>query len=584
MNLIPWILLFLLIAIQCATTPALVKRSGLEFKLPGFIPILHFLPLLKIIGRPWYWFLLLLVPGVNLIMLVIVNVEVGIVFNQRSSKEQWKFGALPWYALYELAFKKNEEKYVGPRNWKDKKKSWGREWGEAILFAVVAASIIRSFTFEAFTIPTPSMEASMKVGDYLFVDKFTYGTRLPMTPVSIPFFHNAIPGGLTNSYLSWFSLPFMRTPGFGKVERFDPVVFNFPNGDTVLVDPYYVGHNYFEILRHDAINIAANTFNSLKGGELKYENIKEISKEQYAFFLKDQKKYFSLAKENLEKNKFCITCLENSKNNKGNLKIGGLRTRPLDKKEMYIKRCIGLPWETIEIRNGRVHINGNEIETKPNMMWLHFIQRPSDDSANFIELGILNNILRGKDFNKNINDIPQPYTAFLTSEEATKLQNKISSQAVVERLIDTVSTNPKDFLDIYPNSSEYPFNTWRRDRFGPLTIPAKGMTIEMTHDAFIRYGRVINAYEGNSIQEKDEKIFINGQEAATYTFKQNYYFMMGDNRHNSADSRFWGFVPEDHIVGKAVFTWFSKENNEYHGGNKSWLEQIRWDRIFHLVD
>ena len=291
MNLIPWILLLLLIAIQCATTPAFMKRSGLDFKLPGFIPILHFLPLLKIIGRPWYWFLLLLVPGVNLIMLVIVNVEVGIVFNQRSAASQWKFGALPWYALYELAFKKNEEKYVGPRNWKDKKKSWGREWGEAILFAVVAASIIRSFTFEAFTIPTPSMEASMKVGDYLFVDKFTYGTRLPMTPVSIPFFHTAIPGGLTNSYLSWFSLPYLRTPGFGKVERFDPVVFNFPNGDTVLIDPYYVGHNYSELLRNEAITMAGGNIDT---------------------YLSDKAKYDAMARNNFNDKKVCKSCNEST--------------------------------------------------------------------------------------------------------------------------------------------------------------------------------------------------------------------------------------------------------------------------------
>jgi len=579
MNLIPWILLLLLIAIQCATTPAFMKRSGLEFKMPGFIPILHFLPLLKIIGRPWYWFLLLLVPGVNLIMLVIVNVEVGIVFNQRSTASQWKFGALPWYALYELAFKKTEEKYVGPRNWKDKKKSWGREWGEAILFAVVAASIIRSFTFEAFTIPTPSMEASMKVGDYLFVDKFTYGTRLPMTPVSIPFFHNAIPGGLTNSYLSWFSLPYMRTPGFGKVERFDPVVFNFPNGDTVLLDPYYVGHNYHEILRHDAINIAANTYTASKGGILKLQHLENITKEQFDFYLKDPKKYASLARENLEKNKTCITCLENSRGHNGNLKILGLRPRPLDKKEMYIKRCIGLPWETIEIKEGQVHINGNLIENKAGMMWLHLINPIPGDTSNFITQDALYKILRGSEFNKIDSDIQGPYAVLLTTEEAINLQNKISDRAVVERLVDTKSTNPKDLLDIYPNSSEYPFNSWCRDQFGPLTIPAEGMTVEMTHDAFIRYGRVINAYEGNSIFERNGKIIINGQEASTYTFKQNYYFMMGDNRHNSADSRFWGFVPADHIVGKAVFTWFSKENMDYHGSNK-----IRWDRIFHLVD
>jgi signal peptidase I len=551
MNLIPWILLLLLIAIQCATTPALMKRSGLTFKLPGFIPVLHFLPMLKIIGRPWYWFLLLLVPGVNLIMLVIVNVEMGIVFNQRSSASQWKFGALPWYALYELAFKKNEEKYVGPRNWKDKKKSWGREWGEAILFAVVAASIIRSFTFEAFTIPTPSMEASMKVGDYLFVDKFTYGTRLPMTPVSIPFFHNAIPGGLTNSYVEWFSLPYMRTPGFGKVERFDPVVFNFPNGDTVLVDPYYVGHNYYELLRNEAITMAGN-------------NVE--------LYLSDKAKYDAMARNNFNEKKTCKSCRENTPGGRGNLKIGGTRYRPLDKKEMYIKRCIGLPWETLELRDGQVYINGSAIENKVGMMWNYIVSVSSPSAISKLQrdFGKLNSELQIA--NQEGTELLVP----LTTDEANRMRGMTSDFPSVVQFQDTTSDNS---LSIYPNAADYPFNSWTSDRFGPLTIPAEGMTIEMSHDAFVRYGRVIGAYEGNSIQEKDGKIFINGQEAATYTFKQNYYFMMGDNRHHSADSRFWGFVPEDHIVGKAVFTWFSKENMDYHGSNK-----IRWDRIFHLVD
>lgn len=551
MNLIPWILLILLIAIQCVTTPALLKRSGLSYKVPGFIPILHFLPLLKIIGRPWYWFLLLLVPGVNLIMLVIVNVEVGIVFNQKSTKDQWKFGALPWYALYELTFNKKQENYVGPRNWKGKKKSWGREWGEAILFAVVAASIIRSFTFEAFTIPTPSMEASMKVGDYLFVDKFTYGTRLPMTPVSIPFFHNAIPGGLANSYVEWFSLPYMRTPGFGKVERFDPVVFNFPNGDTVLLDPYYVGHNYYELLRNEAIAMAGNSID---------------------LYLTDKAKYESMARNNFNEKKVCKSCRENTPGGKGNLKIGGTRFRPLDKKEMYIKRCIGLPWETIEVRDGQVFINGSAIENKVGMMWNYLISVSSPSSISKLqrEFGKLNSEIQMASAEGNLLLVP------LTTDDANKMRGMTGDFSSVVQFQDTTSDHT---LSIYPNSADYPFNEWSSDRFGPLTIPAEGMTIEMSHDAFVRYGRVIGAYEGNSIQEKDGKIFINGQEASTYTFKQNYYFMMGDNRHHSADSRFWGFVPEDHIVGKAVFTWFSKENMDYHGSNK-----VRWDRIFHLVD
>jgi signal peptidase I len=348
----------------------------------------------------------------------------------------------------------------------------------------------------------------------------------------------------------------MRTPGFGKVERFDPVVFNFPNGDTVLVDPYYVGHNYYELLRNEAITLA--------GGNID-------------MYLSDKAKYDSMARNNFNEKKVCKSCRENTPGGRGNLKIGGTRYRPLDKKEMYIKRCIGLPWETLEVRDGQVFINGSAIENKTGMMWNHLISVSSPSAISKLQrdFGKLNSEIQMMNQEGDLLLVP------LTSEEANKMKGMTADFPSVVQFQDTTSDHS---LSIYPNSNEYPFGEWSSDRYGPMTIPAEGMTIEMSHDAFVRYSRVISAYEGNTIAEKDGKIFINGQEASTYTFKQNYYFMMGDNRHHSADSRFWGFVPEDHIVGKAVFTWFSKENNEYHGGNKSWLEQIRWDRIFHLVD
>jgi signal peptidase I len=280
-----------------------------------------------------------------------------------------------------------------------------------------------------------------------------------------------------------------------------------------------------------------------------------------------------MARDNFNEKKVCKSCRENTPGGRGNLKIGGTRYRPLDKKEMYIKRCIGLPWETIEIRNGQVFINGTAIENKAGMMWNHMISVSSPSAISKLqrEFGKLNSEIQVINQEGNLLLVP------LTSEEANKIKGMSSDYPSVSQYQDTVAENSQ--LSIYPNSADYPFNTWTSDRFGPLTIPAEGMTIEMSHDAFVRYQRVINAYEGNTISEKDGKIFINDNEAATYTFKQNYYFMMGDNRHHSADSRFWGFVPENHIVGKAVFTWFSKENMDYHGSSN-----IRWDRIFHLVD
>jgi len=196
--MIPWIFLLALIVIYSITLPVLLKRAGVSNAVLGYIPLVNFFPFLKMIKRPWWWFFILLCPGINLLMLVIMNVELGIAFGKRSTKDQWFFGALPWVAIPQLAFKQKEVAYVGPRDWTGKKKSTMREWGEAIVFAVVAASIIRTFFFEAFTIPTPSMEKSMLVGDYLFVSKMSYGAKIPQTPVSVPFVHNALPGGMTH--------------------------------------------------------------------------------------------------------------------------------------------------------------------------------------------------------------------------------------------------------------------------------------------------------------------------------------------------------------------------------------------------
>jgi signal peptidase I len=273
--MIPWILLILLIVVYSITLPKLLTRAGLSPTL-GYIPIVNFLPFLKMIKRPWWWFLLLLCPGVNLLMLVVINVELGIVFGKRSTKDQWMFGALPWYAISNLAFTDKGALYIGARDWTGKKKSFMREWGEAIVFAVVAASVIRTFFIEAFTIPTPSMEKSMLVGDYLFVSKTSYGAKIPQTPVSVPFVHNALPGGMKNSYVDWFTLPYFRLPGLGDVERMDPVVFNFPNGDTIMVDPFYAGHDYFSYVRKEGMFLA--------GGYDKYK----LSPEKYNQMARDE--------------------------------------------------------------------------------------------------------------------------------------------------------------------------------------------------------------------------------------------------------------------------------------------------------
>lgn len=560
---IPEILFILLIIIYCITLPKILERGNQKTWM-SYIPILQFIPFLKVIQRPWYWILLLLVPGVNFIMMVIINVELGIVFNQRSTKEQWLFGALPWYRLIQLAFKQPDLAYVGARDWSKTKKSFARDWSEAILFAVVAATVIRSFFLEAFTIPTPSMEKSMLVGDYLFVSKFSYGTKLPQTPMSIPFLHNALPGpSMINSYVDWFSLPYFRLPGIGHVERFDPVVFNFPHGDTILVDPYYAGHDYYGILMQEAIVMA--------GMEAKAKQDTMNALEKYKT---NPEKYRALARENFNEKKVCVSC-GMGKGNGRPFPIGGTRFRPMDKKENYIKRCIGLPGETLKIEHRQVMINGAPVENPEGLMFNYQFELVNPSMKKRIEERYTIN-------NGDLQNIPDStgqmsnwFECPLTYSDYEDLKNSGDVKWI----------KPQDELEadmpgvLFPNSMDTEFENWTVDNYGPVTIPAKGMQIQLDHHHFEMYKRVISVYEGHQIEEKNGQYFIDGVQQNTYTFESDYYWMMGDNRHHSADSRFWGFVPENHVVGKAVFTWFSKGNPEYHKNTK-----IRWNRMFRLVN
>jgi len=557
--MIPWIVLLLLIVVYCITLPSLLKRAGVKNAVLGYIPIVQFVPFLQAIKRPWWWFILLLVPGVNMIMLIIINIELGIAFNKRSTKDQWTFGALPWFALPPLAFKDTQSIFVGPRDWTGKKKSTAREWGEAIVFAVVAASVIRSFFIEAFTIPTGSMENSMLVGDYLFVSKVSYGAKLPQTPMSVPFVHNALPGSMTNSYVDWFSLPYFRLPGLGKVERYDAVVFNFPNGDTILVDPYYAGHNYHELLRGEAIQMAAVT--------------NKVTTQEQAFniYVKNRGKYEGMARNNFEVKKTCLSCGGMGRG----VKIEGIRARPMDKKENYVKRCIGLPGETLEIRDRVVYINGSPIETPEGAMFDYLINFSSSKSAKdaLTELEVAPGNIMAEWQKKWVTGmtIAVPLTA--AGFEKIKTMNGIDSIVVSN---DSLVEN--NMMSLFPNSPMEQFSHSTRDNFGPIHIPAKGETINLTPENIAIYKRSIIAYESNTWEQRDGAILINGQPATSYTFKQDYYWMMGDNRHHSADSRYWGWVPEDHVVGKPVFTWLSK-NQPGHNGNSD----FRFNRMFKTV-
>jgi signal peptidase I len=338
MSLIPWILLGVICIEHLIFIPKLIKKfGGTEWH--GYVPGLNAVAVLKMNGRPWYWALFLLVPGVNLIMLTIMHVELGIVFGRRSTKDQLIMGLLPWMGLAQLGT--GDDEYVGARDWSRKKKSAVREWSEAILWAIIVASVFRTYAFETFTIPTGSMEGSMLVGDYLVVNKMTYGAKLPQTPFSMPMVHNSLPSSMTPSYTSWFTLPYFRLPGFRNIERGDAVVFSFPPGDTIFVDKQLAGHDYYGLLRREGIRSA--------GGDI------EKYSENPESFLKRPR----AAAE----------------------KTPGLRARPIDKKENYVKRCIGLPGETLAVIDRQVFIDGEALVNPENLQYEYKVEFKNQTAA-----------------------------------------------------------------------------------------------------------------------------------------------------------------------------------------------------------
>lgn len=372
-----------------------------------------------------------------------------------------------------------------------KKKSVAREWADAAIFAIVAATIIRTFFFEAYTIPTGSMEGTMLINDYLFVSKLAYGPRIPMTPLAIPLVHNTMPITGGKSYTDAVQWKYRRIPGFGSVKRNDVVVFNFPAGDTVVVK--YPDQDYYTICRASG-----------------RENV--------------------LA--NLE-----------------------ITTRPVDKKENYIKRCVAVPGDVLEVKDARIYINGNAAPLFPHSRLNYLV------TTNGSMPGVDDDIELAERFNNTF------YRYNLENAQVAVMQkapNVISVKPLIEYPAGVAPSSPSDWV--------FPHDTanfkWNRDNFGPFTVPKEGVTVMLSPQNIAMYRRIIRNYEGNTLEERDGKIFINGTETDKYTFKMDYYWMMGDNRHNSLDSRYWGFVPIDHVVGKAWFVWLSYGESG-----------IRWKRL-----
>ena len=380
------------------------------------------------------------------------------------------------------------------------------DWLDAVIFAVIVVSFINIFFFQAFKIPSSSMENSLLTGDHLFVSKLAYGPKLPQTPLTVPFTHNVLPGG-KESYSTLITGKYRRLKGFGHVKRGDYVVFNFPNGDTVLAKA--PADDYHMMVRTAGREYAIRTF-------------------------------------------------------------GPVKVRPADKKDHYVKRCVAVAGDTVSVVSGRVHIDGVPQEVWPGVQSTYTVVTDGQriNSKNLDKMGVsLSDIWFDS-------QLPGYRSMPLTAQSAAAVREYPNVVSVTENIDSWPPDYPDSWLTIFPFSEDY---RWTRDDFGPLWVPSAGSSVELTLSNLPLYERIIRDYEGHDLRVSDGKIYVDSEEADSYTFAQDYYFMMGDNRHNSLDSRYWGFVPEDHIVGKPAVVWFSSDRN------KSFPKNIRWRRFLKFV-
>jgi len=442
-----------------------------------------------------YWFFLQFIPIAGQFITIWIFIKFVEHFGRFSLLHHAATVFVPFLYFPYLGYSKNE-RYAGNMVVKNYKKSSFREWIDAGVFAVVAASIIRTFIFEAYVIPTGSMEKTLLVNDFLFVSKLSYGPRLPNTPLAIPFVHHTAPVINTKSYLEWIKIKYKRLWS-SPVKRNDVVVFNYPVGDTVIGE-YQSNVNYYDALREQ---------------------------------------YHGDRTQLLERDDIIV--------------------RPVDKRENFIKRAIGIPGDTIRINNGDVYVNGEKGYLPESAATFYLVQT----KGQFLDEDVLK-----EEFNVGEGQIiagnSMNYLIVLTEEEAARMKQLPYIQSIEKEV---KNYNPS----VFPNdTARY---KWSEDFYGPVWIPEKGKTITLSPDNIAFYRRVIDVYEDNDIVEDNGKFIINGKETNEYTFKMNYYWMMGDNRHNSQDSRFWGFVPEDHVVGRASLIWFSWDNGP------------RWKRLFKSI-
>jgi signal peptidase I len=536
------ILIFIIIyvALTFITLKPLFVKAGVDGS-KALIPGTNLVQWAELIGKPKKELWWLLFPIVNLFTFTGMCVDMVRSF-KRFRYMDTALAVLAAPIIFYLIGKNNDDKYDGQtlvkeKDFQDKyqsaldrkdkveiakldrinpyKKGFVRDLAESLFYAVFAAAFIRMFLIEAYVIPTSSMEGSLLVGDYLFVSKAHYGIRTPMTIAQIPLLHNEIPFLNKESYLKSPNLPYFRFPALQKVQRNQPFVFNWPAGDSIIK------------------NVPGRS-----GGYSVSQARKDV--ETYSkFAVKNE-----LSQEGYNRLNFFKDKLENE-----------IVSRPVDKKDHYIKRCVAIAGDVLQIKDRQIYINGTPSPMPANVQFKYQIPNFDNDSR-LDEIGV------------NLTD---------TDAESMRPIKIYSLNQTEIKKIKEMGYNP---IVVPQNEVRYeifPFDTmhykWTVDNFGPLTIPKEGMKVQLTPENICIYRRLISVYEGNKLEEKVDGFYINGTKTNEYTVKMNYYWAMGDNRHNSEDSRFWGFVPEDHIVGKPLFIWFSTKH-----GNMA--EGINWNRIF----
>ena len=409
-------------------------------------------------------------------------------------------------------------------------------WVDALVFALVAVYFINLFFFQNFVIPSSSLEKSLLTGDYLFVSKVSYGPRIPETPLSMPLTQHTLPIINTKSYIEWPHWDYRRVKGLGHVKLNDIVVFNYPAGDTLCSADAYKDQDYYALCSYIGKSLLASQ--GMEQPDLKAMN--PVAQRDYL------EQVMAMGRKYMKDNP---------------VEYGEIITRPTDRRENYVKRCVGLPGQTLQIKNRIVYLNGKANKEPDNVQYSYYVKLKGQMPTELMdELGISN---------EDMASLNQYGYLPLTQKAAKKLAARKDIVADI-RLNTDAQTG-----DLYPLNA---YTGWTRDNYGPVWIPKKGATVKLNMKNIAVYERPIRAYEHNDLKVKDGQIYINGRLAHSYTFKMDYYWMMGDNRHNSADSRYWGFVPEDHIVGKPIFIWWS--HNPDHPG----FSGIRWSRLFNFVD